>query len=162
MQRLSGVLLAALLLAPAPAMAAWDDPNVAGAHPYRQVAFPPQARVAEYRQRDGYSATMLIDYHAGEDDPAVFDEVEGRVFRYGFEHRPGTALADVCAAHAAALRAAGFQTVLAGALKDFPEAIDGRDEDCFGYWRREDPGVGMVWISLHADCRTAMPRARAR
>ena len=73
-------LLAAILLAPAPAFAQWNEPNVTGTQEYRLIKLYPQARVTDYGIKEFDSAKMLIGYKPGADEPTVFDEVEGKVY----------------------------------------------------------------------------------
>ncbi len=47
------------------------------------------------------------------------------------------------------LRAKGFEPIITGRATRYP-GLDLNDEDCVGYWRWEEPGKGMIWISLRA------------
>ena len=139
----------AVLLASLPAVAAWDDPNIEGTQEYRLIKLYPQAHVFDYEVKDYDSAKMLIEYRIGSDDPGVYDEVEGKVIRYRFEHKPSTSLLEVERNYENLLRGKGFEAIVAGRAGKYPGLSFG-DEDTIGYWRWEEPGKGMIWISLHA------------
>jgi OOP family OmpA-OmpF porin len=140
-------LFAASLFAIWPAAAAWNDPNVEGAEEYRLIKFYPQARVSFYEVKDFDSAKMLIAYKAGADDPAVFDDVEGRVIRYQYEHKPTASVLEIERNYETILRAKGFDPVAFGRGDRYPGLGLG-DEEMFGYWRWDEPGKGMIWVAL--------------
>jgi OmpA-OmpF porin, OOP family len=139
---------AAILLASLPAAAEWNDPNVAGTREYRLIKLYPQAHVMQYEAKDFDSAKMLIDYKAGTDDPGVYDDIEGKVITYAYEHKPTTSALEIERNYEAVLRGKGFEPIIAGRATRYPGL--GLDvEDTIGYWRWEEPGKGMVWVSLH-------------
>jgi OOP family OmpA-OmpF porin len=140
-------LFAAILFATWPAAAAWNDPNVEGAQEYRLIKFYPQARVTSYEVKDFDSAKMLIAYKAGADDPAVFDDVEGRVIRYQYEHKPTSSVLEIERNYETILRAKGFEPVVSGRGNRYP-GLNLGDEEMFGYWRWDEPGKGMIWLAL--------------
>jgi OmpA-OmpF porin, OOP family len=92
---------------------------------------------------------MLIEYKTEGDDPAVFDEIEGKVIRYQFEHKLTTSLLEIERNYENVLRSKGFEPVIAGRATKYPGLSLGT-EDMIGYWRWEEPGKGMIWVSLHA------------
>ena len=139
----------ALLLSALPATADWKDPHVEGTKEYRLIKLYPQARVTEYAVKEFDSAQMLVEYKAGADNPAVYDEVEGKVIRYDYEHKPTTSVLEIERNYENLLRDKGFQQVLAGRANRYPGLGLG-DEDTFGFWRWEEPGKGMIWVWLRA------------
>jgi outer membrane protein OmpA-like peptidoglycan-associated protein len=142
-------LFAALLLTAAPAAAAWNDPNVPGTQEYRLIKFYPSARVHEYESKDYDSARMLIAYKTGDENPATYDDVEGKIIRYLYEHKPTTSPLEILRNYQTVLQGRGFEAVIAGRTDRFP-GIEGNNDDTVGYWRWEEPGKGMIWVSLHA------------
>src|SRR5690242_2795559 len=142
-------LSAVIVLASLPAAAAWNDPNVEGTKEYRLIKLYPQARVFDYDVKDYDSAKMLIEYKTEGDDPAVFDEVEGKVIHYQFEHKPTTSVLEIERNYENLLRSKGFESIIAGRATKYP-ALSLNNEDMIGYWRWEEPGKGMIWVSLRA------------
>jgi outer membrane protein OmpA-like peptidoglycan-associated protein len=140
---------AAIVLASLPATAAWNDPNVEGTKEYRLIKLYPQAHVWQYEVKDYDSAKMLIEYRTGTEDPGVYDEIEGKVIRYEFEHKPSVSVLEIERNYENVLRSKGFEPIIAGRATKYP-GIGGGDEDMIGYWRWEEPGKGMIWVSLHA------------
>jgi len=140
---------AAMLLATLPAFAAWNDPNAEGTQQYRLIKFYPEARVTQYEVKEFDSAKMLIAYKAATDNPAVFDDVEGKVIRYEYEHKPTTSVLEIERNYERVLQSKGFEIVVAGHATRFP-GLNLNDEDMIGYWRWEEPGKGMIWVYLHA------------
>ena len=141
--------LAALLLSVLPAVADWSDPNVEGTQEYRLIKLYPQARVTEYAVKEFDSAKMLVEYKAGTDNPAVYDDVEGKVIRYEYVHKPTSSVLEIERNYENLLRDKGFQPVLTGHASRYP-GLGLSDEDMFGYWRWEEPGKGMIWVYLRA------------
>src|SRR4051812_11650890 len=129
----------AILLASLPAVAAWDDPNIEGTQEYRLIKLYPQAHVFDYEVKDYDSAKMLIEYRIGSDDPGIYDEVEGKVIRYRFEHKPSTSLLEVEPNYENLLRGKGFEAIVAGRAGKYPGLSFG-DEETIGYWHWEEPG----------------------
>src|SRR5690348_1642177 len=105
---------AAVLLACSPALAAWNDPNIEGTREYCLIKLYPQARVFNYEVKDYDSAKMLIEYRSEGNDPAVFDEIEGKVIHYEFEHKPTTSVLEIERNYENVLRSKGFEPVIAG------------------------------------------------
>ncbi len=142
-------LFAGILLAAAPATADWNEPNVPGTQTYRLIGLSPQARVREYEVKDYDAARMLIAYNAGSDEPAVYDDVEGKVIRYEYEHKPTTSVLQIERDYGTILQARGFEPLIAGRGIRYP-GLGVNDQDMVGYWRWEDPNKGMIWVHLHA------------
>ena len=149
MKPVATALFAAALFAAVPALAQWNDPNVAGTQEYRLIKLYPQARVTEYLVKDFDSGKMLIAYKAGADDPALFDEVEGQVIRYRYEHKPTTSVLEILRNYESVMRDKGFEAIVSGRGSKYPGLNFGEDETV-GYWRWEEPGKGMIWVTLHA------------
>jgi len=141
---------AAILLACMPALAAWNDPNVEGTREYRLIKLYPQAHVFEYEAKDYDSAKMLVEYKAGIESPGVYDEIEGKVIRYQFEHKPTTSILEIERNYENVLRGKGFEAIAAGRAGKYPGIDFSGGEDMIGYWRWEEPGKGMIYVSLHA------------
>ncbi len=142
-------LFAATLLAAVPAVVDWNDPNAAGTQEYRLIKLYPQARVSEFAVKEFNSAKMLIGYKAGEDDPAIYDEVEGKVIYYRFEHKPTTSTLEILRNYESVMRGKGFEPIISGRGNKYPGLNFGEDETV-GYWRWEEPGKGTILASLHA------------
>jgi hypothetical protein len=155
-------LLAALLFSALPAAAAWNEPNVKGTKEYRLIKLYPQARVSEYATKDYDSARMLIAYNPAADaSPAVFDDIEGKVIHYAFEHKPTASVLEIYRNYETVLRAKGFDPVISGRASKFA-ALGLGDDDMIGYWRWEEPGKGMIWLSIRAwyqDATHDVPRS---
>ena len=141
--------IAAVLLTAMPAAANWNDPNVEGTQEYRLIKLYPQAQVSEYDVKEFDSAKVLIAYTAGSDQPAVFDDVEGKVIRYKTEHKPSASALEILRNYETVLRGKGFEPVISGRADHYPGLGLG-DEDMIGYWRWEEPGKGMIWVVVHA------------
>jgi outer membrane protein OmpA-like peptidoglycan-associated protein len=138
-----------LALTVLPARAAWNDPNVEGTQEYRLLKFYPQAQVSDYRVKDYDSAKMMIAYKPEADQPATYDEVEGKVIQYEYSHKPSTSTLEILRNYENVLRSKGFEAVVSG-RGDKLSGLGLSDDDTIGYWRWEEPGKGMIWISLHA------------
>ena len=91
---------------------------------------------------------MLIAYKAGADQPGVYDDVEGKVIRYEYEHKPTTSVLEIERNYEAVLKAKGFDPVVVGRATKYT-GLGLNDEDMIGYWRWEEPGKGMIWVNLH-------------
>jgi len=137
-----------LILAP-PAMAAWNDPNVAEAKEFRLFHYYPQAHVAEYEVKDFDSEKMLAGYAKGDPDKASFEEIEGRVTRYHYEHKPSTSTLEIVRQYDAVLKAKGFQVIVSGKGAAYP-ALDVASEGAIAYYRLNEAGGGTVWVHLDA------------
>lgn len=148
MKHLAIALFLAVLGVSLPAAAAWNEPNVDGAKEYRLFKFYPQAQVSNYEEKEFDSARMLIDYKEGADPPGVYDDIEGRVIRYQYEHKPTDSVLQIERNYEAMLAARGFAVVVAGRSTKYPGLGFG-DEDMFGFWRWDEPGHGMIWVALH-------------
>jgi outer membrane protein OmpA-like peptidoglycan-associated protein len=142
-------LCAAALLVSLPALADWSEPNVSGTQEYRLIKLYPQAHVAEFAVKDFDSARILIAYKAGEADPAVYDEVEGKVITYKSEHKPTTSTLEILRNYENALRGKGFEPVISGRGNKYP-GLGLTEDETVGYWRSEEPGKGTIWVALHA------------
>lgn len=142
-------LFAAALFASLPAVAEWNDPNVTGTQEYRLVKLYPQARVSEYAVKEFDSAKMLIGYKAGEDDPAAYDDVEGKFIHYRYEHKPTTSTLEILRNYESVLRNKGFEPIISGRGNKYP-GLSLSEDETVGYWRWEEPGKGTIWASLHA------------
>jgi len=149
MKHLAIVFSLAILCMSLPAAAAWNDPNVEGAKEYRLFKFYPQASVLAYEEKEFDSARVLVDYKAGTDSPGVYDDIEGHVIRYEYEHKPTESVLQIERNYETMLAARGFALVLAGRATKYPGLGFG-DEDMFGFWRWDEPGKGMIWVALHA------------
>src|SRR4051794_35312874 len=110
----------AILLASLPAVAAWNDSNIEGTQEYRLIKLYPQAHVFDYEVKDYDSAKMLIEYKTGSDDPAVYDEVEGKVIRYLVEHKPSTSVLEIERNYENLLRSKGFEAIITGRASKYP------------------------------------------
>jgi OmpA-OmpF porin, OOP family len=142
-------LFAVALFASLPAVADWNDPNVAGTQEYRLIKLYPQAHVSEYAVKEFDSAKMLIGYKAGEDNPATYDDVEGKVIYYRFEHKPTTSTLEILRNYEGVMRAKGFEPIISGRGNKYP-GLDRTEDETVGYWRWEEHGKGTIWVSLHA------------
>src|SRR5258708_1294646 len=85
MKPLTMSLFAAILLAASPVGANWSDPNDR-TQEYRLLKFYPRAHVTSYEVKNFDSAKMLIAYKTEGENPAVLDDVEGKVTRYEYQH----------------------------------------------------------------------------
>lgn len=141
-------LFAAMLVVTSPVVANWNDPNDK-TQEYRLIKFYPRAHVSWFELKQYDSAKMLIAYKEGTENPGVYDDVEGKVIHYEYEHEPTTSTLEILRNYEAVLRGKGFETVVAGRGSKYPGLGLG-DEDMIGYWRWEEPGKGMIWISLRA------------
>jgi OOP family OmpA-OmpF porin len=149
MKQLAVGFFLAVLSVSLPAVAAWNDPNVDGAKEYRLFKFYPQASVSYYEEKEFDSARMLIDYKEGADPPTVFDDIEGHVIHYQYQHKPTDSVLQIERNYEAMLAARGFAVVVAGRATKYPGA-GFADDDTFGFWRWDEPGHGMIWVALHA------------
>lgn len=149
MKSMTAALCATLLFLAVPAAADWNDPNVEGTQEYRLFKLYPQASVRTYEVKDFDSEKMMVGYKAGEDPPAQYDDIEGKVIHYQFQHKPTTSTLEILRNYQTVLQGKGFQTVVAGRGSQLP-GLDVRDEDVVGYWRWEEPGKGMIWVALSA------------
>lgn len=142
-------VFAALLFTVLPARADWNDANVDGTQEYRLIKFYPQARVSEYGMKEFDSAKMLIAYKQGDENPATFDEVEGKTIHYTYEHKPSASTLEIQRNYETVLKAKGFEPIINGRVNRFPGLDTGMGaEDWISYWRWEEPGKGMIWIEL--------------
>ncbi len=141
--------LAALLLSALPVAAEWNEPNTPGTQEYRLLKFYPQAQVTDYQVKDYDSAKMLIAYKPDADNPATYDEVEGKVIQYHYAHKPSTSTLEILRNYENVLRAKGFEDIVSG-RGDHLSGLGLSDDDTVGSWRWEEPGKGMIWISLRA------------
>jgi outer membrane protein OmpA-like peptidoglycan-associated protein len=148
MKPLTLSLFAAILLAASPVVANWSDPNDK-AQEYRLLKFYPRAHVTSYEVKNFDSAKMLIAYKTEGENPAVLDDVEGKVVRYEYEHEPTTSVLEILRNHENLLKAKGFETIISGHADKYP-ALNLNTEDMVGYWRWEEPGQGMIWVALRA------------
>lgn len=142
-------LFAAALFASLPAVADWNEPNVAGTQEFRLIKLYPQAHVSEYAVKEFDSAKMLIGYKAGGDTPATYDDVEGKVIYYRFEHKPTTSTLEILRNYEGVLRSKGFEPIISRRESKYP-GLDRTEDETVGYWRWEEPGKGTIWVSLHA------------
>ncbi len=149
MRKATLALFATAWLCALPASAAWNDPNVSGTQQYRLFKFYPSAHVTEYATKDYDSAKMLIAYRTGQDNPATYDDVEGKLLTYHYEHKPETSPLEILRNYQGVLQGLGFELVAGGRVDRMP-GVSGNDEDTVGSWRWEEPGKGMIWIGLHA------------
>ena len=140
---------AALLLPALPAAASWDEPNAPGTQEYRLFKLYPQTHVSLYEMKNFDSIKMLIAYKEGEKDPAVFDEIEGKIIHYEFEHKPEVSVLEIGRNYENMMKAKGFEAIVAGRGSRYP-ALDIGDNDMVGYWRWEEPGKGMIWVHMRA------------
>ena len=142
--------MAAVLLALAsPALAAWNEPNVPEAKEFRLFKYYPQARVMEYEAKDFDSEKMLTAYTKGDPDKAAFDEIEGRITRYHYEHKPSTSTLEIVRQYDSVLKAKGFQVIVSGKGATYP-ALSGPEDGTVGYYRLDEPNGGAVWVHLEA------------
>jgi outer membrane protein OmpA-like peptidoglycan-associated protein len=151
MHRLLGRLfLGALLSGPSfGAFAEWNEPHVEGMRPHAIIKPYPQARVHEFDEKD-FDSTELVTGHVPGDDPEVkVEEIEGRVLRYSYEHKPGTSPLEILRQYENALQKAGFVKILAGRVSKLPEssAISG---DVFGAFRLDRDGKPAIYVNLRA------------
>jgi outer membrane protein OmpA-like peptidoglycan-associated protein len=142
------IVAAVLALAP-PAWAAWDEPNVPEAKEFRLLKFYPQARVMEYAVKDFDSEKMLTAYTKGDPDQPTFEEIEGRVTQYIYEHKPTTSTLEILRNYENVLKAKGFQAVVSGKATAYP-ALELGNDITVGYYRLEEPGGGTVWLHMEA------------
>ena len=143
------VAFAGLLFTAVPATADWNDANVEGAKEYRLIKYYPQARVMEYQVKDYDSAKMLIAYKAGTDNPATFDDLEGKIIQYTYQHKPSTSALEILRNYENVMRGKGFEPIVTGRGDRLP-GLDVDNDVTVGYWRWEEPGKGEIWVSLRA------------
>jgi OmpA-OmpF porin, OOP family len=141
-------VLALLMSAIMPAAANWNDPNVRGAQEYQLFKYYPEARVSEYKATNFDSIKMLTACRAGERNPATFEDIEGRVVKYTYEHNPDTSGLEILRNYQNVLAAKGFETIIAGKVATYPGALlnNGSANDLFGFWRWQEPGKGMIYV----------------
>ena len=149
MKRLLFALAALLVLTALPAFANWTDPNVKGTQEYRLFKFYPEARVRNYAMQNFDSMKMLTAYRTGDPHPTTFEEVEGRVIHYVYEHKPTTSMLEVVRNYETLLTGKGFETIVAGKIRNI-KGLPGGDEDAVGYWRWQEPGKGLVYVHVFA------------
>jgi len=149
MKRLLFALAALLVMATLPAAANWTDPNVKGTQEYRLFKLYPEARVRNYAMQNFDSVKMLTAYRTGDPHPTTFEEVEGRVIHYVYEHKPTTSMLEVVRNYETLLTGKGFETIVAGKLRTI-KGLPGGDEDAVGYWRWQEPGKGLVYVHVFA------------
>ncbi len=152
MKRLLIAVAALLLAALVPAAANWKDPNVAGAQEYRLFKYYPDARVSQYQVRNFDSIKMLTAYRAGDPKPATFEDIEGKVIKYTYDHNPATSGLEILRNYQNVLAAKGFETIIAGKVENYPGALlnNGGADDLIGFWRWQEPGKGMIYVHLFA------------
>lgn len=152
MRRLIFAVAALLVIMIMPAAADWNSPNVKGTQEYRLFKFYPEASVSEYATRNFDSIKMLTAYRAGEQNPATFEDVEGRVIKYTYDHNPATSGLEILRNYEAVLAAKGFEAIIAGKVANFPGALlhNGSANDLIGFWRWQEPGKGMIYVHLFA------------
>ena len=142
-------LATVMLLLASPAMAAWNEPNVAEAKEFRLFKYYPQARVMEYEAKDFDSEKMLSAYTKGDTDKPVFEEIEGRVTRYHYEHKPTTSTLEIVRQYDTVLKAKGFKVIVSGKGSAYP-ALNVAEESTIAYYRLDEAGGGTVWVHLDA------------
>ena len=153
MKRLLLAVAALLMAALVPAAAAdWKAPNVPGAQEYRLFKYYPDARVSQYQVRNFDSIKMLTAYRAGDPKPAVFEDIEGKVIKYAYDHNPETSGLEILRNYQNVLAAKGFETIIAGKVENYPGALlnNGGADDLIGFWRWQEPGKGMIYVHLFA------------
>lgn len=148
MQFLSMIILFVLTIA-FPAAAAWNEPNVAEAKEYRLMKYYPHARVMEYEVKEFDSAKMVTAYTKGADEPAVFEDIEGRLVYYHYEHKPSTSTLQIVRQYDNLLKAQGFEVIISG-KGAIMKGLGINDDDGDGYYRWDEPGRGVLWIHVHA------------
>ncbi len=158
MKRLLLVVAALLIAMVAPAAADWKSPNVPGTQEYRLFKYYPDARVSDYSVRNFDSIKMLTAYHAGDPKPAVFEDIEGRVIKYTYQHNPETSGLEILRNYQNVLAEKGFETIIAGKVASFPGALlnNGSNDDMIAFWRWQEPGKGMIYVHLFARSDGAM------
>lgn len=145
---LAGLLLLGLSM---PSQAAWNEKNVKGAKEHSIIKFYPQARVTEYDEKAFDSVEVITGTQPGSDgEPeAKTEEIEGRIMRYVYEHKPGTSAFEILRQYEAALGKAGFVKLVAGRVDKLPShgKIGG---EAFGAFRLDRDGKPAVYVNLSA------------
>jgi len=140
------VALCAGLFLTAPVHAAWNEPHVDGAKPHRILKFYPDARVTSYEHREFDAVDVVTAYTKGAEDPARTETIEGKVFRYEYEHKPGISSLEVVRQFESALKKAGFSVIAAG--KQLPGVAG--SEEAFGAFRLDKDGAPEVYVNVLA------------
>jgi len=143
------MLGAVLLTLCGPAAADWKDPHVKGAKEHPVIKYYPEARVSEYDQKEFDSAEIVTGYEPDGDPEVKVEEIEGRVTRYTWEHKPGTSPVEVLRQYENALTKAGFVKIVAGRTEKLPSSnvILG---DTFGAFRLDRDGKPAIYVNLNA------------
>jgi outer membrane protein OmpA-like peptidoglycan-associated protein len=145
---LTGLLLLALSM---PSSASWNEKNVKGAKEHSIIKFYPQARVTDYDEKAFDSVEVVTGTKPGSDgEPeAKTEEIEGRIMRYVYEHKPGTSAFEILRQYESALGKAGFVTLVAGRVDKLPAhaTIGGQ---AFGSFRLDRDGKPAVYVNLSA------------
>lgn len=133
------------------AMAAWNDPNVEGAREHPLLRFYPQASVTGYTAKDFDSVDIVTGYKKGAAEPTTKTAVEGRITTYQYSHKPNTSTLEIVRQYEAALKRAGFQTIVAGKGASLP-GIDAEvnADDSFGSFRLDRGGKPMAYVQVIA------------
>lgn len=132
------------------ALGAWNDPNAEGAREHALLKFYPQASVSEYDQKDFDSADIVTAYKKGAETPARSDTLEGKVTKYTYSHKPNTSLLEIIRQYENALKAAGFNTIVAGKGANYPGLPETNDNDTFGSFRLDRNGKAAVYVQVLA------------
>ena len=133
----------------APAMAAWNEPNAPDVKQFRLFKFYPQAHVAEFAVKDFDSEKMLTGYTKGDPDKAVYEEIEGRVTQYHYEHKPTTSTLEIVRQYDSVLKAKGFKVIVSGKGVTYP-ALNIAEESTIAYYRLDEASGTTVWLHLDA------------
>ncbi len=128
----------------------WNDPHVEGAKEHPLLKFYPQASVTEYDQKDFDSAEMLTAYKKGAEAPSTVDTMEGKVTKYHYAHKPNTSPLEIIRQYEAALKSAGFITIIAGKGASYPGMPETNDPDAFGSFRLDRKGKPAVYVQVLA------------
>ena len=134
-----------------PLSAAWTDKNADGTKEHPVIKLYPQARVEAYDERDFDSVELVTGQGTNTDgEPeAKTEEIEGRVIRYVYEHKPGASAFEILRQYETALTKAGFVKLLAGRTEKLPShgKISGQT---FGAFRLDRDGKPAIYVNLSA------------
>src|SRR5689334_13044066 len=107
-----------------PLSAAWNEKNAEGTREHPVVKLYPQARVDEYDEKnfDRVEIVTGVEKDSDGEPQAKTEEIEGHVYRYVYEHKPGTSAFEILRQYEAALGKAGFVALLAGRTEKLPSS----------------------------------------
>ena len=129
----------------------WTDENAEGTKEHPIIKLYPQARVNDYDEKDFDSVELVVGLETGSDGKPTIkaEELEGRVIRYRYEHKPGTSSLEILRQYETALTKAGFVKLLADRTKKLPDhdLISG---DTFGAFRLDRDGKAAIFVNLEA------------